>query len=170
MMSKRMRCPAAFYGVRNRAGLRPRAVSQNVSRSSIALALPVFVGCSQRVGDFTIISTKNVDIGSQYKKVDRFKGTDSRPDVLFIPLGVPDLKQAVDDCIEEGKENSSPTLSLMIVSGPPSSMENGNTASPVMYGRKQAHLTCSTRRLDSLSFRQVRQDLPSPPRSTRRRK
>ena len=69
----------------------------------VALVVPVFVGCTQRIGDFTLISTKNVELGAKYKKIDRFKGTDSRPEILMIPLGTPDLKQAVDNCIEEGK-------------------------------------------------------------------
>ncbi len=68
----------------------------------IALVIPFFGGCTQRVGDFTVISTKNVELGAKYKKLDRFKGVDSRPDILFIPLGIPDLKQAVDNCIEAG--------------------------------------------------------------------
>jgi hypothetical protein len=69
----------------------------------VGLIIPVFVGCTQRVGDFTIISTKNVELGAKYTKLDRFQGVDSKPDILFIPLGVPDLKQAVDNCIEAGK-------------------------------------------------------------------
>jgi hypothetical protein len=70
-----------------------------------AVAITVlFVGCTQRIGDFTLISTKNVDIGGKYKKVDgRFEGTDAKAEILGIPLGIPDLKQAVDNCIESGK-------------------------------------------------------------------
>ena len=69
-----------------------------------AFALTVFDGCSQRVGDFTLISTKNVDIGGKYKKLDnRFTGSDSRIMILYIPLGFPNLKTAVDRCIESGK-------------------------------------------------------------------
>ena len=62
----------------------------------------LFAGCSQRIADFTFISTKNVDIGGKYKKMSRCTGSDSRIDVLTIPLGIPDLKQAVDNCIEAG--------------------------------------------------------------------
>ena len=71
---------------------------------SLAIVTMFFSGCSYRVGDFTVISTKNVDIGGKYKKIDqRFEGIDSRPIILSIPLGRPDLKQAVDNCIEAGK-------------------------------------------------------------------
>ncbi len=66
-----------------------------------AVLLPA---CTQRIGDFTLISTKNVDIGGKYKKLDdRFTGEDMKPMILTIPIGVPDLKQAVDNCIESGK-------------------------------------------------------------------
>jgi hypothetical protein len=65
--------------------------------------LGLFAGCTQRIGDFTLISTKNVDIGGKYKKIARHTGSDSRPDILTIPIGTPDLKQAVDNCIEAGK-------------------------------------------------------------------
>ncbi len=65
--------------------------------------LGLFAGCSQRIADFTFISTRNVDIGGKYKKIARYSGSDSRPDILTIPFGIPDLKQAVDNCIEAGK-------------------------------------------------------------------
>jgi hypothetical protein len=71
--------------------------------SLFAFAVTSFIGCSQRIGDFTLISTKNVDIGGNYKKLnDRFEGEDSRGEILAIPLGIPNLKTAVDNCIEAG--------------------------------------------------------------------
>jgi hypothetical protein len=69
----------------------------------LAFSVAMFAGCSQRIGDFTVISSKNVDIGGKYKMTERQTGSDSRPDVLLIPIGIPDLKQAVDNCIEAGK-------------------------------------------------------------------
>lgn len=72
---------------------------------TIGLAMLIALqGCTQRIGDFTLMSTKNVEIGGKYKKLDqRFEGIDSKPMILTIPLGTPDLKQAVDNCIEAGK-------------------------------------------------------------------
>lgn len=58
------------------------------------------LGCSQRIGDFTLISTKNVDIGKKFKKVGRKTGEDSVGEFLFIPFGAPDMKAAVDNAIE----------------------------------------------------------------------
>ncbi len=72
--------------------------------SIVAILIASFVGCTQRIGDFTLISTKNVDIGGKYKQVDgRFSGDDSRGVFLGIPLGTPNLKTAVDNCIQAGK-------------------------------------------------------------------
>ena len=66
-----------------------------------ALALTVLDGCSQRIGDFTVISTKNFDINAKYKKLEgRFSGSDSKIMILFIPFGVPNTKAAVENCLE----------------------------------------------------------------------
>jgi hypothetical protein len=67
----------------------------------LACACFVLVGCSTRVGDFTLISTKNVEIGGKYVKGERKQGEDKAFSFLF-PFGVPNLKNAVDACIEAG--------------------------------------------------------------------
>ncbi len=78
-------------------------ISSRMLSTVIACAVVLTAGCSQRIGDFTLISTKNVEIGGKYKKLpDRFKGEDKKDMVLAIPLGIPDLKTAVDNCIEAG--------------------------------------------------------------------
>lgn len=69
----------------------------------LALCIVVLAGCSTRIGDFTLISTKNVEIGGKFKKVDRYTAEDSKAMILSIPLGIPSLKTAVDRCIEQGK-------------------------------------------------------------------
>jgi hypothetical protein len=69
--------------------------------SFLALTL---VSCTQRIGDFTLLSTKNVEIGGKYKKLDgRFKGEDIKGMLLVIPLGIPSFKTAVDNCIESAR-------------------------------------------------------------------
>lgn len=61
--------------------------------------------CTQRLTDFTVISTKNVPIGTGVRpeliKGDkRVEGKDLSHTVLFIPLGSPNLKEAIDKAIE----------------------------------------------------------------------
>lgn len=71
----------------------------------LALAIAVLAtlmttGCAQRIADFTLASTKNVDLNSgQFVKGDRVEGIDKKYVVLF-PLGVPSVKEAADRAIE----------------------------------------------------------------------
>lgn len=60
-------------------------------------------GCSHRLVDFTMISTKNVPIGQTAelaKAGSRVEGIDSKSIVLGIPLGMPNMKEAIDKAIE----------------------------------------------------------------------
>lgn len=66
------------------------------------VSLLLFAGCAQRIGDFTLISTKNVEYSVKYKMVGRFTG-EERVVYFIIPWGVPNIKNAVDRAIEAGK-------------------------------------------------------------------
>lgn len=62
-------------------------------------------GCTQRLTDFTVISTKNVPIGGYdqtklVKGTTRVKGEDCAHMILFIPTGTPNMKEAIDRAIE----------------------------------------------------------------------
>jgi hypothetical protein len=59
-------------------------------------------GCTTRVGNFTMVTTKNYVSEAKYKLVGRLEGSDMIPVVLFIPFGKSDLDTAVDHCIERG--------------------------------------------------------------------
>lgn len=64
--------------------------------ASLALA-----GCSQRIADLTVASTKNFNLNSgQLTKGKRVTGEDTKPIILF-PLGVPSVKEAADNAIEK---------------------------------------------------------------------
>jgi hypothetical protein len=73
-----------------------------ISILCVLLMATLLVGCVQRIGDFTIISTKNVELGAKYKMLTRAEGKDMSF-MLIIPFGVPNLKNAVDNCIESAK-------------------------------------------------------------------
>lgn len=65
-------------------------------------------GCVNRLGDFTLISTKNVDFSDasvDIKNGKRVTGDDCRAIVLFFPLGAPSMKEAVDDALEKSESN-----------------------------------------------------------------
>jgi hypothetical protein len=61
----------------------------------------IFGGCTQRIIDFTVISSKQMEMRIQDTgKGNRVEGKDGVYWVLFIPLGTPNLKEAVDRAIE----------------------------------------------------------------------
>ena len=70
-----------------------------------ASLLAILSGCTHRITDFTIISTKNVDLSSagKFKRAKgRIKGVDTQHMLVFIPLGAfPSMKEAIDDAIEQ---------------------------------------------------------------------
>lgn len=68
----------------------------------IAVALSGLTGCAQRLTDFTIISSKNIDLsrGADFSRGERVVGEDTVAIVVF-PLGVPNAKEAMDDAIEK---------------------------------------------------------------------
>jgi hypothetical protein len=67
----------------------------------VGLAL---TGCTQRFVDYTLLSTKNVDLskaGTFKRGANRVTGEDSQIIIIFIPTsGTPHLKTAVDKAIE----------------------------------------------------------------------
>lgn len=75
----------------------------------IALGLLIILSmgsCSHRLTDFTVISTKNIPIGEGVhtdfqKGSKRVKGVDVSHTVLCVPLGFPNMKEAIDKAIEQ---------------------------------------------------------------------
>lgn len=69
------------------------------------LMLAGMSSCSHRLTDFTVISTKNVPLGNEaaslQKANQRVKGIDRTHSILFIPLGMPNMKEAIDKAIEK---------------------------------------------------------------------
>ncbi|WP_445775091.1 hypothetical protein [Shewanella sp.] len=69
----------------------------------ISLALLTISGCTVRVADLTVASTKNFDLNSgNLVKGQRVTGEDSYPVILF-PTGIPNVKTAMDRAIESEK-------------------------------------------------------------------
>lgn len=66
-------------------------------------AVAALSGCSQRIMDFTVISSKNVDLskGAEFKRgLTRVHGEDLKHIIVFIPTGQPNAKVALDKAIE----------------------------------------------------------------------
>lgn len=69
----------------------------------VLLACFLLSSCAYRITDFTIISTKNVDLSkasSFTRGKGRNEGVDKAHIILTIPFGRPNLKEAIDRAIE----------------------------------------------------------------------
>ena len=71
---------------------------------AVVIASFIMTGCTQRFVDYTLLSTKNVDLskaGTFKRGANRVTGEDGRYIIIFIPTGGrPHLKTAVDRAIE----------------------------------------------------------------------
>ena len=78
-----------------------------IKKISIAMSVSFMLlatGCAQRIGDFTLVSSKNIDLskGADFKRAStRVKAIDSVPIILGFPVGLPDMKTALDHAIEQ---------------------------------------------------------------------
>ena len=69
---------------------------------SIAL-LTIVTGCSTRIADLTVASTKNIDLNhTDLVKGDRVEGADTMP-IIFVPIGNINIKEAIDEAIENDR-------------------------------------------------------------------
>jgi len=68
---------------------------------SIAL-LTIVTGCSTRIVDLTVASTKNMNLDSTgLVTTGRVSGADTVPIIFNVPIGAIDMKEAIDDAIEQ---------------------------------------------------------------------
>lgn len=78
-------------------------MKRNFRGIGIVVLLLSLVGCTTRLVDFTMISTKNFDL-SQAQNFERARtrvqGKDEAMIIIIIPTGYPSIKEAVDRAIE----------------------------------------------------------------------
>jgi hypothetical protein len=75
---------------------------------TVFTSLSLLAGCTQRFGDFTLISTRNVDLSNAVVDVragQRVTEEDCALTLLIFPLGRPDLETAVDNALQSGRGN-----------------------------------------------------------------
>ncbi|MDY6842652.1 MAG: hypothetical protein SVW57_00985 [Thermodesulfobacteriota bacterium] len=78
-------------------------MKKNVGVLVLVILVLGAIGCSQRLIDFTIISSKNIDLtqaATFQRSQSRVNGEDARHIIIFIPTGVPNAKEALDRAIE----------------------------------------------------------------------
>jgi len=86
---------------------KPMKVLRKLMGGAAALAAAaVFAGCSQNLGDFTLLATKNVDLSNFSTQVaessQKVTGVDKSSIIVFVPTGAPNLKEATDRAEEQG--------------------------------------------------------------------
>jgi len=70
---------------------------------ALVIGAVLLSGCTVRVADMTVASTKNYNLNSgKFEKGQRVTGEDTAPIVIF-PLGIPSVKTAMDRAIEKNK-------------------------------------------------------------------
>lgn len=70
----------------------------------VALVLALLTGCSSRVADFTAVSTRNITMENMLP-MGSTRGKHCVP-VIFLPVGVPNIEEAIDRAIESGPEGT----------------------------------------------------------------
>ncbi len=81
-----------------------RTKGKTMKNFLVCMAVLCLTGCVNRIGDFTVASTKNIDIKRTLHVVDstrRVRGIDRKHMILFIPLGIPNIKEAMDNAEEK---------------------------------------------------------------------
>lgn len=69
---------------------------------AVVASVASLTGCVQRVTDFTVISSKNVDLSraaSLQRDTNRVEGTDTKA-IIILPIGIPNAKEAMDQAIQ----------------------------------------------------------------------
>lgn len=83
--------------------------SRRVFVAALCVGVLTLSGCSQRIGDLTFVSTRNIDLSNAQLDVregQRVTGKDCKMWPLgLIPLGYPTLEGAIDDALQKGNGN-----------------------------------------------------------------
>ena len=80
------------------------------------ITIVLFTGCwNQRVGDFSVISSRNFDLNSDYVLLEKgVIGEDTQYIIIFIPTGQINIENAVDDALKrvDGDVMTNATIKL----------------------------------------------------------
>ncbi len=76
---------------------------KQIFTGAILISSVLLTGCAQRMIDFTLASTKNVNLNSgDFITGERTSATDTKA-IFIFPIGIPSLKEASDKAIESDK-------------------------------------------------------------------
>ncbi len=101
---------------------------------TLALSAVVLASCTNRIGDFTVLSTKNMEVnhaGGYSVAEHRVEGVDTQHIIIIFPTGTVNMKEATDRAIESAGKGCV-GLSDAVVS-------SGAWYIPYIYGK--SHIT-----------------------------
>ena len=82
----------------------------------LLITIVLFAGCwNQRIGDFSVISSRNFDLNSDYVLLEKgVTGEDTQYIIIFIPTGQINIENAVDDALKrvDGDVMTNATIKL----------------------------------------------------------
>jgi len=69
----------------------------------LLMATTLLCSCATRIGDFTVASTKNINMKDRKYTIDnsRITGEDVKPTIIVFKTGQPNMKEAMDQAIEK---------------------------------------------------------------------
>lgn len=82
-----------------------------IKKNAIATLLIVnffLIECSSRVGDFTVISTRNSNVKNWKRAPERVEGSSCSWWLLFIPIKKWDMKDAIEDAVDTSNNTTKP--------------------------------------------------------------
>jgi hypothetical protein len=75
--------------------------------TSLVLSFVTLFGCYSKVGDFTLVSTRNSNMNNWEKHVaGKVTGKSCTNIFLFIPFTFKDIKEAIEDAIDKSNEKT----------------------------------------------------------------
>ena len=66
----------------------------------LIVLLQLFISCSNRIGDFTVISTRNSNIKNWKRAPERVEGSSCSYWILFFKVKSWDIKDAIEDAVD----------------------------------------------------------------------
>jgi hypothetical protein len=108
----------------------------------LALLIPISLGCTQRLGDLTVATNKNVVLSTFDPRADEAvsaEGKDCKHIIIFIPTGIPNIEAAIDRALADADRN----FMTDVV------MTRKSWYIPLIYGQDCMRITGSAWRLET---------------------
>ncbi|HMV79721.1 MAG TPA: hypothetical protein PL048_09395 [Leptospiraceae bacterium] len=76
-------------------------------KNAVIIIMFLILGCTSRMGDFTVVSTRNSNIKNWKRHSERVEGSSCKWYLFFIKVKDWDLKDAIEDAVDKTNRSSS---------------------------------------------------------------